>query len=90
MVKSVKSEFGKEIGKITHFFDKISVAVIELKAGLKLGEKIRIKGATTDFEMPVISMQVEHEQLKEAKKGMAIGMKVKYVVRPNDIVFLVK
>jgi hypothetical protein len=43
-------KIGKEIGAVTHFFDKISVAVIKLKAGLKAGEKIRIKGATTDFE----------------------------------------
>ena len=86
----VKSEFGKEIGKITHFFDKISVAVIELKAGLKIGDKIRIKGATTDFEQDVKEMQVEHAQLKEAKKGMAVGMKVKDVVRPHDVVYLVK
>lgn len=85
-----KSEFGKEIGKITHFFDKISVAVIELKAGLKIGDKIRIKGATTDFEQDVKEMQVEHAQLKEAKKGMAVGMKVKDVVRPHDVVYLVK
>lgn len=86
----VKSEFGKEIGRISHFFDKISVAVIELKAGLKVGEKIRIKGATTDFEQKVDSMQIEHEQIKEAKKGMAIGMKVKDVVRPHDVVYLIK
>ena len=80
----------KEIGKITHFFDKISVAVIELKAGLKKGDKIRIKGGTTDFEQVVGEMQVEHKSIEKAKKGEAVGMKVKEEVRPNDRVFLVK
>jgi len=80
----------KEIGKITHFFDKISVAVIELKAGLKKGDKIRIKGSTTDFEQTVGEMQVEHKPIEKAKKGDAIGIKTKEVVRPNDKVFLVK
>lgn len=78
----------KEIGKITHFFDKISVAVIELTAPLKVGDRIHIKGETTDFEQPVDSMQVEHEQIKTAKKGQAIGMKVADKVRVHDKVFV--
>ena len=80
----------KEIGKITHFFDKISVAVIELKAGLKKGDKIRIKGSTTDFEQIAGEMQVEHKPIEKAKKGDAIGMKTKEAVRPHDKVYLVK
>ena len=85
-----KEKAEKPIGKITHFFDNINVAVIELKAGLNAGDKIRIKGATTDFEQPVSSMQVEHEKIAKAKKGQAIGLKVKERVRPNDLVYLVK
>tara|TARA_Y100000034_G_C6849475_1_gene385195 strand:+ start:829 stop:1074 length:246 start_codon:yes stop_codon:yes gene_type:complete len=79
----------KEIGTVTHFFDKVSVAVIELSVGLKVGDKIQIKGSTTDFTQKVASMQVEHEKLDKAKKGDAIGLKVKERVRPNDKVFLV-
>ena len=85
-----EEKLGKAIGKITHFFDKISVAVIDLSGKLKVGDKIRIKGFTTDFEQKIDSMQLEHEQLKEAKKGMAIGMKVKDFVRPHDMVYIVK
>ena len=81
---------GKEIGKVSHYFDKVGVAVIELKAGLKVGDKIRIKGSTTDFEQKVESMQVEHEQLDKAKKGQAIGLKVKDRVRLNDKVYVIK
>ena len=83
-----KSEFGKEVGKITHYFEKIGVAVIEVTGKLKAGDKIRIKGNTTDFEQEVDSMQMEHEQVKEAKKGMAIGMKVKDRVREHDVMYL--
>ena len=83
-----KSE-GKEIGKVTHFFDQISVAVVELAGALKKGDRIKIKGATTDFEQKVESMQIEHEKVDKAKKGDAIGMKVADRVRPNDTVYIV-
>ena len=78
----------KEIGKVTHFFDKVGVAVIELSKGLKVGESIQIKGTTTDFTQKVDSMQVDHKNLDKAKKGDAIGLKVSEKVRPNDKVFL--
>jgi len=78
----------EKIGKITHFFDKINVAVVELSGTLREGDKIRIKGATTDFEQTVDSMQIEHEEIKEAKKGSSIGLKVTEKVRPGDEVFL--
>ncbi|MEM3113324.1 MAG: translation elongation factor-like protein [Candidatus Pacearchaeota archaeon] len=79
----------KEIGKVTHYFDKANVAVIELIAGLKVGDRIHIKGATTDFEQEVESMQVEHKNITSAKKGEAVGLKVEERVRPNDRVYLV-
>ena len=79
----------KEIGKITHFFDKIGVAVIELTGNLKVGDKIKIKGNTTEFEQNVGSMQIEHENVDKAGKGDAIGMKVDNKVRPGDKVFLI-
>jgi len=82
-------KIGKEIGAVTHFFDKIGVAVIKLKAGLKAGEKIRIKGATTDFEQHAESMQVDMKPIAAGKKGQEIGMKVKDRVRPGDAVYIV-
>ncbi len=78
----------KEIGRISHFFDKASVAVVELSKGLKVGDKVQIKGTTTDFSQKIDSMQVEHEKIEKAKKGQSIGLKVKERVRPNDRVFL--
>jgi translation initiation factor IF-2 len=81
----------EEIGHITHFFPKISVAVIEITAGgLKVGETIRIKGHTSDFTQVVESLQQEHLQVPEIKKGVSAGLKVKEHVREGDKVFLVK
>ncbi len=77
----------KPIGKITHFFDKISVAVVKLNATLKTGEKIKIEGHGNVVEQTVDSMQVEHEKIAEAKKGMEVGMKVKAPVKEGDLVF---
>lgn len=77
----------KEIGKVTHFFEKASVAVVELSGSLKVGDSINIKGNTTDFEQKVESMQIEHKNIKEAKAKQSIGLKVKERVRQNDKVF---
>jgi hypothetical protein len=79
----------KEVGKVTHYFTKIGVAVIELTDTLKAEQTIHIKGATTDFTQIVDSMQIEHETVPEAKKGQSIGMKVKDHVREHDQVFVV-
>jgi|SRR3989344_4792419 len=87
--KAAEKSEGKVIGKVTHFFDQISVAVVELKGALNKGDKIKIKGATTDFEQKVESMQIEHDKVDKAKKGDAIGLKVADRVRPNDTVYIV-
>ncbi len=79
----------KEIGKIKHFFDKISVAVIELNDSLKVGEKISIEGHDDVVEMIVDSMQVDHKSIEEAKKGDAVGLKTSGPVKENDKVYLV-
>ena len=81
---------GKEVGKVTHFFGHLSVAVIQVTGKLKVGDTIHIKGATTDFTQKVNSMQIEHDKIQEAKKGDDIGMKVKEHVREHDVVFVVE
>ena len=76
-----------EIGRITHFFSKISVAVIELTMPLAVGDTIMIKGPTTDFEQPVESMQIEHNNVQRAEAGQSIGLRVAQRVRENDMVY---
>ncbi len=80
----------KEIGRISHFFPKINVAVIELSDELSVGDKIIIKGSTTNFEQIVDSMQIEHENVDRANAGQSVGLKVKDRVRENDIVCIMK
>src|SRR3989338_6092377 len=73
-----EGKLGEEVGRITHYFTNIGVGVIEVTNGtLKVGDKMRVKGATTDFDQKIESMQIEHEQVKEAKAGQSIGLKVK-------------
>ena len=76
-----------QIGKITHFFDKISVAVIELTDTLKIGDKILIEGHGNSFEQEVTSMQIEHDKVEEAKSGQSVGMKTNELVKVGDLVF---
>jgi putative protease len=80
----------KEIGTVSSYFSHVGVAAIKLSGSLKVGNKVHIKGHTTDFEVDVASMQIERQDVQEAKKGDHIGIKVPEKVRPNDKVFLVE
>lgn len=78
----------EEIGVVTHYFTKIEVAVVKIERGsLKVGDKIHIRGHTTDFTQLVESMQVEHEPIQEATPGQSIGLKVVERVREGDKVY---
>ena len=80
----------KSIGKVTHYFDNIGVAVLSLTAALKVGDEIHLVGHGADFTQKIESMQVEHEQIKKAKKGDDVGLKVGEKTKPGTEVFLVK
>lgn len=77
----------KLVGRITHYFPKIGVGVVELVDELKVGDMISIEGVTTNFQQVVESMQIEHQNVQVAKAGDAIGLKVKDRVREKDQVF---
>jgi putative protease len=79
----------QEVGKIIHYFSGIGVAILELSAPLKVGDKLHIKGANTDFTQGVDSMQIEHKGVQTAKKGDAIGLKVADHAREGDTAFRV-
>ncbi|TSC91008.1 MAG: putative protease [Parcubacteria group bacterium Gr01-1014_2] len=78
----------KSIGKISHYYDKIGVGIIELAGGLKTGDTIKVKGKDTDFEQVIDSMQIEHAQVEKAKKGDVIGVKMNQKVKEGDEVYL--
>jgi len=79
----------KLIGKIIHYFDKIQVAIIELQDNIKIGNRIKIKGHGKEFEQEVISLQIEHKNVKEAKKGETVGIKVIEKVKEGDEIYLI-
>jgi hypothetical protein len=79
----------KLIGKVSHYFSKISVAGIQLSEPLTVGDKISIEGATTKFEEIIDSMQIDNATVTIAKAGDNIGIKVKDKTRVGDDVFLI-
>jgi len=64
------------IGRVSHFFDKIKVAVFDLEKPLKVGDRIRIEGGETNFEQEVKSMEIDHKKVKKAKKGDPVAVLV--------------
>ena len=76
-----------EIGQVSDFFAKPVVAGITLTDTLKAGDKIHIKGHTTDLELTVESMQINNVNVTEGKAGDAIGVKVPDRVRPGDKIY---
>lgn len=78
----------KLIGKVTHYFTNIGVAVIKLDKPLKTGDKIEIDNKGETFEQKVASMQVNHKNIEKAKKGDEVGMKVDQPVKVNALIYL--
>ncbi len=84
------SEEKIEVGKVTHFYPKISVAVVALTAPLQVGDKIIIQGKTTRIEQTVGSMQIEKVNIQKADAGQSIGLKVNGRVKEGDIVYKIR
>lgn len=76
------------IGKVTHYYDKIGVAIVKLSKGLKVGDTIKFVKGDDSFDQVVASMQVEHAAIEEAKKGDEVGIKVDRKVKDGTIVQL--
>jgi len=77
----------KLVGKISHYFTKIGVGVVELSDELKVGDRISIEGATTNIQQTVDSMQIEHENVQSAGSGQSIGLKIVERTREGDLVY---
>lgn len=75
------------IGEVSDFFARPGVAAIELTASLKLGDRIHIKGHSTDLELNVDSMQISNVPVEEAKAGDSVGVKVPDRIRKGDKVY---
>jgi len=77
------------VGSISHYYTKIGVAIFELTDTLAKGDRILIKGITTNFEQTIESMQIEHKDVDKAGRGDSVGVKVENVVRSGDKVYKV-
>ena len=78
---------GERIGEVTHFFGKISVAVLNLSKDLKIGDSVHFLGRNTDFQQEISSMQVDHVSVTEVSAGDDVAVKVAQRVRRGDSVF---
>lgn len=77
----------KKVGTVTHYYGKIGVAIVDLSGTLKVGDRIKFESGT-EAEQTVDSMQIEHEQVEEAKKGDMVGLKVPQKVHEGATVYL--
>jgi len=59
----------KKIGKVTHYYGNLGVAIVELSGKLSVGDKVKFEGGKAEFEQAVESMQIEHKEIDSAKKG---------------------
>lgn len=76
-----------QVGKVTHYFNRISVAVLELSGDLEIGDKILIIGKTTDLTQAVTSLEIEHHKVQSVHPGMEVALKVAEPVRQGDVVY---
>lgn len=77
------------VGKVTHFFNHLSVAVLELSGELKVGDTVCIMGGFTDIEQRVGSMEINHQKVTAVGPGMEVALKVYEPVRKGDVVYKV-
>lgn len=84
----VKAKAPKPVAQVTHFYNKISVGILKLKAPLKVGDTLRFVSKKGEFTQTVDSMQFEHEPIAKAPRGKQVGIRVKKPVHERDLVFL--
>jgi putative protease len=76
-----------KIGHITHFYDRISVAVLSLTDRLNIRDKVVISGHSTDFVQEVTSMEIEHQKVTSVGPGDEVALKVIEPVRKGDSIY---
>ena len=78
------------IGKVVHWYDKIGVAVVELKGSLKVGDEVKIKHGDKEFKETVASMELDHQPVKTGKKGQGVAMKLSQKAGVGSEVYLME
>lgn len=80
----------KSIGVITHWYDKIGVAVVKLTGRLRRGDRVRIKKGDEEFEEVVSSLQINHQDVASAKKDDDAALKLSQRAREGAEIFIVQ
>jgi len=81
----------EQIGIIKNYYPKSKAAeILLLNSGIREGDEIIIEGSTTFLKQCAESLQVNHENVKQAKKGSRVALKVQEKVRKNDNVYKLK
>lgn len=83
---------GKRVGTVTHHFGRIGVAVVKVEGVIAVGDQVEVRdksGEEVKFSQKVSSMQIEHENINEAKKGQEVGLKVDQEVKEGDLIYKV-
>lgn len=78
------------VGKVSHYYSQIGVGIVKMEGTLKVGDQIKVKGYSTEFDQTIDSIQIDHKEVESADKGDIIGMKVNDKVREGDEVFKVE
>jgi len=81
---------GIRVGTVTHFFDRLGVAVLQLSQPISVGDTLHFLGHSTDFKEDVASLQIEHRSVTQGQPGEDVAIKVSQRVHPNDAVFKVE
>ena len=80
----------KEVGKVTHWYDKAWVAVLSLESALKVGDKVKVKKGEGEFEETISSMQVDHKDVSSAQKGDEVAVKFSQKAREGAVIYKVE
>lgn len=87
MAKKKAPMMAGAVGKVVHYYDRIGVAILKLKAPLRVGELLTFRRGQREFMQPVSSMQINHVPVKKAKKGAVVGVKVVQVADNGTMAF---
>lgn len=80
---------GDLVGKVVHYYDKIGVAIVKLDKAIRIGDVIKFVKNNKAFEQPIESIQIEHDQIAEGKKGQEVGIKVNQEAKEGTLVYKV-
>ncbi|MBI2096923.1 MAG: translation elongation factor-like protein [Candidatus Sungbacteria bacterium] len=78
------------IGKVTHYYGKLSVAVVALRQPLRLGDRVKVKDGDREWEQSIASLQLDHKPVEAARAGDEVAVKVEGKAREGALLLRVE